>query len=64
MHLTESVEATTTFEVLDGQLDRADGIHNFGGFIGRLSAQCLRCHHWWHPRRAMMITDVVEEVAP
>lgn len=64
LSLTESIEATTSWYVNGGLLNREDGIHELGGFIGRLSAQCAHCDHRWHPRGATMITDVVTELDP
>src|SRR5690348_15449836 len=62
LSLSEAIEASTTFHVISGRLNRAAGYHEFGGFIGRLLAECSRCNHHWHPRRAIQITDVCEDV--
>lgn len=63
LEITETMEAFTSFQVVDGRLNREGGIHEFGSWIG-VSARCDRCDHHWKPRRAFMITDVVTELDP
>lgn len=50
LHLTETIEATTMYEVIGGRLDRDDGVHEPDGYI-RLEAKCLLCRRRWRPRR-------------
>jgi len=58
----ESGEWTSSFEVTDGRLDRAEGYHEPGCML-RLEAQCP-CGHHWKVRGAIQITDAVTEIAP
>lgn len=63
--ITESIEAFTEFQVIDGRLNRDGGIHEFGGWIGRLVGRCGKCDHTWSFRRgATQIEDVVTELDP
>ena len=62
--LTEQVEAFTTFEVKDGRLNREDGIHELGNFIGGLTAKCQECGHDWRIRGAGHIEDACTELDP
>ena len=63
--ITETIEAMTAFQVVDGRLNREDGIHDFGGWIGRLIGDCSKCGHGWKFRRgATQIEDVVTELDP
>ena len=58
-HFVETGEWTTSFEVQYGKLDRASGFHE-PACMTRLEAQC-HCGHHWKIRRAIQITDAVEE---
>ena len=63
--ITETIEAFTEFQVVDGRLNREDGVHEFGGWIGRLIGHCSKCDHGWKFRRkATQIEDVVTELDP
>lgn len=59
--LTEKVDATTTWSVVGGKLNRQDGIHDVGGCSG-VDGECSRCRHGWSLRNAIQITDVVTEL--
>ena len=59
------MEAFTEFEVIDGRLNREAGIHNFGGWIGKLFGKCLKCHHTWNFRNnAGQIDEIITELDP
>lgn len=63
--ITETIEAFTEFSVVKGRLNREGGIHEFGGWIGRLMGKCIPCGHSWKFRRgATQIEDVVTELDP
>jgi hypothetical protein len=64
IQLTEFVEASTTFQVTDGKLNREDGIHELGNFIGRMAGKCDGCGHLWALRKASEIETVVTELDP
>lgn len=61
-HFVEIGEWTTSFEVKDGQLDRAEGYHEPGSYT-RLEAQC-GCGHSWKVRGAIQISNAVQESRP
>jgi hypothetical protein len=61
--LTETMEALTSWEVVGGKLNREDGIHEFGSYVG-LRGDCKNCSHGWRIRGAIQITDVVTELDP
>lgn len=50
---------STSFEVIDGTLDRRQGFHEPGPYV-RLEAQC-QCGHSWKVRGAIQITCAVSE---
>lgn len=65
LFITETIEAFTEFEVINGKLNREAGINDFGGWIGKLMGTCALCGHTWKFRnRATQIEDVVTELDP
>ena len=57
LEVSETIEASTTWEVKGGLINHQGGVHEFGNAIGTY-AQCKRCGHQWTPRRAVQITDL------
>lgn len=62
--LTEYVEASTTFTVVDGKLNRSQGMHDLGNFTGRMTGHCRSCHHGWTLKGAGNIDMVAVELHP
>lgn len=62
--LMESVEATTSFEVVDGKLNRAGGIHELGNFIGNVTGLCSKCGHRWTLKSATNLDMAVIDLDP
>ena len=63
LQLTETIEATTSWDVVNGALNMQGGIHEFGGAIS-LHATCCRCGHLWRPRGAIQVTCVTTDLDP
>lgn len=61
--LIELVTATTEWEVVDGKLNRADGLHEPSGAEG-VEGKCKDCGHHWRIRSALQITCVTTELDP
>lgn len=61
LHLHETSEATLTFIVTDGRLDRDEGWQEPGNITG-VYAECSSCQHGWTVRGAAQIDSVVTEI--
>lgn len=59
--LTERVTAQTEWEVIDGRLNRAGGMHEATGTDG-VVGRCQDCGHKWRVRNAIQITCVAIEL--
>lgn len=59
-----TIEAMTTWSVVNGRLDFDDGIHDFGGAIGNVQAVCMKCSHSWRTRslvHGLIFPDYLEK---
>ena len=60
--LTEHVICTTTWEQVDGYVDREEGYHGTGDVVA-IFGRCDSCGHKWK-FRCLQITDLVIENNP
>jgi predicted nucleic-acid-binding Zn-ribbon protein len=61
--LTELVTAVTEWEVVEGRLNRAEGVHEPTGAEG-VDGKCNDCGHRWRIKKAIQITCVTTELDP
>jgi hypothetical protein len=61
-HLTEVIDATTTWSVVDGKLNVQDGVHE-PGYPQRVQGDC-GCGHRWTIRGARSINGAITELDP
>jgi len=61
--LVERVTAYTEWTVINGKLNRAEGIHEPTGADG-VDGKCRDCGHSWRIRNAIQITCVAIELDP
>ena len=60
--LIEVIDAMTAWKVINGRLNREDGIHEFGNPTN-VRAECS-CGHRWKVRGATTVTQVVTDLDP